>query len=154
MLILCPSCATSYNVAPSSIGSAGRSVRCVRCRNLWFALPPDLGQEVSIRRVTEAVTAVEAEVGLPSPPPIENVPTLPPQPPAEEIAAEAATEPATDAGPSIEDLTAAMDKPAEAGEVPAVVSDAPPLAPTDLDNGTTPPSPPEDPGADIETFRE
>ncbi|MEA2939063.1 MAG: hypothetical protein QOC56_2567, partial [Alphaproteobacteria bacterium] len=37
MLIVCTSCATSYQVAPGSLGEAGRSVRCVRCGNVWFA---------------------------------------------------------------------------------------------------------------------
>src|SRR5262245_40043410 len=36
MLIACPNCATSYQVEPSSLGNAGRSVRCVRCRHAWF----------------------------------------------------------------------------------------------------------------------
>ena len=36
MLIVCPNCATSYNVEPSSLGANGRSVRCVRCRTIWF----------------------------------------------------------------------------------------------------------------------
>src|SRR5215470_20287312 len=37
MLIHCPTCATSYEVKPSSLGAVGRSVRCVRCRTVWFA---------------------------------------------------------------------------------------------------------------------
>jgi predicted Zn finger-like uncharacterized protein len=37
MLIVCPNCATSYQVEPHSLGQDGRSVRCARCRNVWFA---------------------------------------------------------------------------------------------------------------------
>ena len=37
MLIVCPNCATSYRIEPSSLGAAGRSVRCVRCRSVWVA---------------------------------------------------------------------------------------------------------------------
>lgn len=37
MLIVCPSCATSYQVEPHSLGQEGRSVRCARCQNVWFA---------------------------------------------------------------------------------------------------------------------
>jgi predicted Zn finger-like uncharacterized protein len=37
MLIVCPNCATSYQVAPSALGATGRSVRCVRCRKVWYA---------------------------------------------------------------------------------------------------------------------
>jgi predicted Zn finger-like uncharacterized protein len=40
MLIVCPSCATSYQVEPNSLGQGGRSVRCARCRNVWFATIP------------------------------------------------------------------------------------------------------------------
>jgi predicted Zn finger-like uncharacterized protein len=39
MLIVCPSCQTSYDVAADSLGEAGRSVRCVRCLEVWFATP-------------------------------------------------------------------------------------------------------------------
>src|ERR1700682_1287457 len=37
MLITCHNCATSYQVDPSTLGPAGRSVRCVRCGHVWFA---------------------------------------------------------------------------------------------------------------------
>jgi predicted Zn finger-like uncharacterized protein len=37
MLIHCPTCGTSYNVKTSALGATGRSVRCVRCRTVWFA---------------------------------------------------------------------------------------------------------------------
>lgn len=37
MLIVCPSCATSYTVEPASLGPAGRTVRCARCKESWFA---------------------------------------------------------------------------------------------------------------------
>jgi predicted Zn finger-like uncharacterized protein len=39
MKILCPNCATSYDVATAAIGEGGRSVRCVRCRSVWFVDP-------------------------------------------------------------------------------------------------------------------
>lgn len=40
MLIICPSCETSYEVSVASLGTEGRTVRCVRCRETWFAAPP------------------------------------------------------------------------------------------------------------------
>lgn len=40
MLIVCPNCVTSYQVEPQSLGPAGRSVRCTRCQNIWFAAAP------------------------------------------------------------------------------------------------------------------
>ena len=41
MLIVCPSCATSYQLGPAALGPSGRSVRCARCKNTWFAVPGD-----------------------------------------------------------------------------------------------------------------
>jgi len=40
MLIVCPTCSSSYNIDPASLGRDGRTVRCGRCKNLWFAAPP------------------------------------------------------------------------------------------------------------------
>jgi len=40
MLIVCPTCSTSYMIDPASLGRDGRTVRCGRCKNLWFAAPP------------------------------------------------------------------------------------------------------------------
>jgi len=37
MLIVCPSCATSYDVGLASLSSDGRLVRCARCRTVWHA---------------------------------------------------------------------------------------------------------------------
>jgi predicted Zn finger-like uncharacterized protein len=39
MLIVCPSCATSYDVEASSLEPDGRRVRCLRCRTVWRAEP-------------------------------------------------------------------------------------------------------------------
>ena len=37
MLIVCPSCATSYDVEPASLLPGGRTVRCLRCHTAWHA---------------------------------------------------------------------------------------------------------------------
>jgi len=37
MLIVCPSCATTYDVQSASLEPNGRQVRCVRCRTVWRA---------------------------------------------------------------------------------------------------------------------
>jgi predicted Zn finger-like uncharacterized protein len=42
MLIICPSCTTAYRIDLSALGTAGRSVRCARCRHVWFASLADL----------------------------------------------------------------------------------------------------------------
>ena len=39
MLIVCPSCQTSYDVTAASLGETGRTVRCVRCQEVWFTTP-------------------------------------------------------------------------------------------------------------------
>jgi len=41
MQIVCPHCSTSYGVSPASLGEAGRTVRCSRCKEVWLARPED-----------------------------------------------------------------------------------------------------------------
>ena len=40
MLIVCPNCATSYDVEVATLRPDGRRVRCVRCRTVWHAELP------------------------------------------------------------------------------------------------------------------
>jgi predicted Zn finger-like uncharacterized protein len=37
MLIVCPTCGTTYNVGAATLGDSGRQVRCVRCNAVWVA---------------------------------------------------------------------------------------------------------------------
>jgi len=39
MKIVCPNCDVSYELAAAAVGASGRSVRCVRCRSVWFVEP-------------------------------------------------------------------------------------------------------------------
>jgi predicted Zn finger-like uncharacterized protein len=39
MLIVCPNCSTSYAIESKSLGAAGCTVRCARCKTTWFAAP-------------------------------------------------------------------------------------------------------------------
>ncbi len=41
MFIVCPHCTTSYAIDLATLGTAGRSVRCSRCREVWLARPQD-----------------------------------------------------------------------------------------------------------------
>ncbi len=41
MYIVCPHCSTSYAIDPASLGVAGRTVRCSRCKEVWVARPED-----------------------------------------------------------------------------------------------------------------
>lgn len=47
MMIVCPSCATSYMIDPASVGPGGRTVRCARCKTTWFAGGPKSAPEVT-----------------------------------------------------------------------------------------------------------
>lgn len=39
MILVCPSCDTRYKVDDTSLGEAGRQVKCARCGNVWHAEP-------------------------------------------------------------------------------------------------------------------
>jgi predicted Zn finger-like uncharacterized protein len=62
MLIVCPSCQTSYEVSAASLGTEGRSVRCVRCKEVWFASPAqdELGQPAAPAAGAAAMSAATA----------------------------------------------------------------------------------------------
>ncbi|MFL5029806.1 MAG: zinc-ribbon domain-containing protein [Xanthobacteraceae bacterium] len=61
MQIICPSCTTTYDLAPTALGGNGRSVRCTRCRNVWFATP-------TAEPVEASVAAVEGDSSVPQDP--------------------------------------------------------------------------------------
>jgi predicted Zn finger-like uncharacterized protein len=57
MLITCPHCQTQFQVAANAIGD-GRTVRCARCRESWFAEPaPMFAQAASFTAEAEAPIA-------------------------------------------------------------------------------------------------
>jgi predicted Zn finger-like uncharacterized protein len=59
MLIVCPSCATSYMIDPAALDPGGRTVRCARCKVTWFAgeRQPDHGLDKFVGGViAEAAT--------------------------------------------------------------------------------------------------
>src|ERR1700719_1277639 len=41
MHIICPHCTTSYAIDLATLGVAGRTVRCSRCKEVWLARPED-----------------------------------------------------------------------------------------------------------------
>ncbi|MGO8911806.1 MAG: MJ0042-type zinc finger domain-containing protein [Bradyrhizobium sp.] len=41
MHIICPHCSTSYAIDLATLGAAGRTVRCSRCKEVWLARPED-----------------------------------------------------------------------------------------------------------------
>ena len=109
MQIACPNCTTSYQVDTSALGPAGRLVRCVRCRYVWFARDPEALASIAQAHRSD-VRALAASIA----------------------AAAHADEPP--AAPLADDLPplAAKD-PYPLPEEPLEVADAPSLAPTDPD---------------------
>jgi predicted Zn finger-like uncharacterized protein len=80
MLIVCPTCATSYTIEPASLGPEGRTVRCTRCKASWFAGAP---AEPVADFVADVIAEAEARESpaAPGPPPTADdfgpEPTLP-----------------------------------------------------------------------------
>jgi len=140
MLIVCPSCAASYDVEPTRLEPNGRQVRCVRCRTVWHAAPNRAAQ----------LLAAAAALGPGGPGEAVEAPAYRDTAPAM-VSAMASADPV--------DETEWFDQAAEAeggtageGEAvePAVAADAaadlagtpnveaPPIAPVDLDAGRPP----------------
>lgn len=140
MLIVCPSCATSYDVQPASLQPNGRQVRCVRCRTVWraelnqadqlvaaaAALAPDPPQpqpQWGWEPAVEQPASVEEPVADWS---VDSVPTQPEEVPPLEDPAEP---PEPVAGAWSGDFV----------ELPeSFEQEAPPIAPVDLDAGRPP----------------
>jgi len=154
MLIVCPNCATSYRVEASSLGAVGRSVRCVRCRNVWFARDPEGLAAIARahRRDVEALAGVTSTATAGG-----SVAESLPEPQA--IAPEAA-----DPEPFAEPMPAQMGEDAPLADAPsrsaaedpipqlqeeAALADAPTLAPVEPGPAMTVDAVPTE---DIETF--
>ena len=55
MQIICPHCTTSYAIELATLGTAGRTVRCSRCKEVWLARPEDaVGVAASVPAMAEA----------------------------------------------------------------------------------------------------
>ena len=135
MLILCPNCATSYQVDPTSISGDGRSVRCHRCRKVWLALPPTDMPVLPEPAGDEVVNAFGSELGSATANPAPMIEDAPPTAPDEQ--------PESAAAPSISDLmnlaagapestTAEEAEPIALADITIPVGDAP-SAPDDDD---------------------
>jgi predicted Zn finger-like uncharacterized protein len=164
MLIVCPSCATSYMIDPASVGAAGRTVRCARCKGTWFAGPtngsPDVAAfvdgviaeaEAQTGGRTTAISAKVAAQEIPSAPhhidaaddfgveadeAIDDVPLAP-------------LPPATIEPPPFEDPHL---MPEQAAEEPAAITDAPSLVPPIEHEPLREPADAELDAEDIESF--
>src|SRR5947208_15740989 len=124
MLIVCPTCTTTYQVAPAALG-AGRNVRCAGCMNTWFATAERVLEEVAVGPavVAEAPAANDfakapAEDVLPPTPPVSDnpfaiadAPPLVPQSPAEGADAPAKFDPGVPDQPETEPVVAKRARP-------------------------------------------
>jgi predicted Zn finger-like uncharacterized protein len=61
MLIACPNCSTSYMIDPASLGEAGRTVRCARCKTTWFASNPEMVDAGSDDEPTSATGVIRPD---------------------------------------------------------------------------------------------
>jgi len=63
MQIICPHCTTSYAIELATLGAAGRTVRCSRCKEVWLARPEDaVGVAAPVPAMAEAGgTSAEAD---------------------------------------------------------------------------------------------
>lgn len=68
MLVVCPNCATSYDIDSASLRAAGRRLRCQRCGGIWHAEWPQATKLLAaadalapVRRAIEAVALTVAE---------------------------------------------------------------------------------------------
>lgn len=80
MLIVCPSCATSYMIDTASLGAGGRMVRCARCKATWFAGGPQEEEQQQVSVFVDEVIA-EAEAESTEPEPFLRAPAGEPTPP-------------------------------------------------------------------------
>jgi len=139
MLIVCPSCATAYNVEAESLRPDGRQVRCVRCRAVWQA---ELSHADKLLAAADAIgppradaaeaPAPFAEAGEPQPAAELGAATAGEAEPVDQEADVASIQP-EDSGSAPVEGHAAAGPPAEVADV-----EAPPIAPVDLDQGRPP----------------
>jgi len=124
MLIVCPSCATSYQIDAASVGAQGRMVRCARCRATWFASAPPAEDPVDAF-VDSVIAEAEADHAPPAPP--ARTPTPPiVQSHDDDFGHEAEAPAVPEAFRTVDAAASAM---ADAAEPPPLLDDSPPLVP-------------------------
>ena len=61
MLIVCPSCASQYELDAAKLGPEGRKVRCASCKNAWHVEPAAVFPDAPTEQETQALLAEELE---------------------------------------------------------------------------------------------
>lgn len=132
MLIVCPTCATSYMIDPASLGAAGRTVRCARCKASWFAGGPKTAAVGDF--VDDVIAEAEARTAPPAKRSAAPPPSAKPRPSprsADDFGAEpVAPVSRADAQPAHEEpFPPHDDLPPVGDETGIPVAEAPPLVP-------------------------
>ena len=165
MLIVCPTCATSYDVDTASLRPNGRQVRCVRCRTVWRAELSHADKLIAaaealapVRRAVEAMSNTMAEAAA-APDAASDEPAGP-KPGRDDIDWAEAAPVATDEESLAAAIPESVSPDSRADDVVEVK--APSIAPVDLDADRTTieavassapeAAPEEEPSDDIETI--
>lgn len=61
MLIVCPSCASRYELDAAKLGPTGRKVRCASCQTLWHVEPAEIFPEAPSAEDTQALLNEELQ---------------------------------------------------------------------------------------------
>jgi predicted Zn finger-like uncharacterized protein len=158
MLISCQNCATSYQVDAASLGPTGRSVRCARCRQVWFAANPAALAEIAdaFRTDVAAFAATTHVADLVEPPPPPAVDAGVEMPLAPDLGAQNLLESLAAPLPTVDEVAATAplspDLPAHdiGGQQPIQIINAPALAPM-IEGEITPAAAVSPASEDIET---
>ena len=132
MLITCTNCGTSYQVAAASLGPAGRSVRCARCKQTWFAANTEAFVDVAESDRADLAAIAEAPPVADSSAPEQH---FAPAPDISPEASQADQAFGGDAGmtpptwPTPEPTAQSQDQNEDTSPPPVI--DAPPLAPSE-----------------------
>ena len=130
MLLVCPSCATSYMIDPAALGTEGRTVRCARCKTTWFVGAADSATDVNAF-VDDVIAEAQAEsdrltgIGKPAEPADFGGKSLGPDEMPEAAPEWSADPPAADSPDLAAEARHDAPEPAE----PPSIGDAPPLVP-------------------------
>jgi predicted Zn finger-like uncharacterized protein len=148
MLIVCPSCATPYDVEPAILQRNGRQVRCVRCRTVWsvemnqadqlLAAAAALAPQVGVAEAHEGAATEREEVAVAASANFSGAPQW--ADPSLDADWEGNRQPEAAAEPVGDGLNSGPESPSDYqpdADDPVEV-EAPPIAPVDLDAGRPP----------------
>lgn len=124
MLLVCPSCASSYNISEEKLGK-GRTVRCKRCQSCWYASPPPAADpfDDAVAPILAAAAEIDGDKPALDAPSLRDAEEIAPEPLAfdrDEITPLVDAPPPPDPAPVAEPV----DFMAEAADRPALEVDA------------------------------